>query len=473
MARKRLHALFTFVLAVLLVLTLLVVFQSSVSKAAPVAQEEGQTYIVKAGDSLYEISGQFYGKPANWPAIVEATNAKAAQDKSFATITNPSSLNVGQKLWIPSPTVSQPTAAATPATKPTPTPIAPKTAISTTPRVFFTEPSNGASVPLTFTAAMSATGLIVEKSGEIHSGAGHMHILVDTDFVPAGDVIINDAQHIHFGKGQLTAPITLTPGIHVLHLQFANGAHIALDGPQYRDTITVTAAATSTQPAVHFVEPHTGATVPPNFMVKMAATGLTVEKSGEIHSGAGHMHILVDTDFVPAGDVIINDAQHIHFGKGQLTTPITLTPGIHVLHLQFANGAHIALDGPQYRDTITVTVAPTSTQPAVHFVEPLDGAIVPPKFAVKMAASHLTVEPAGEIHSGAGHMHILVDTDFVPAGDVIINDAQHIHFGKGQLTTTLTLDPGVHILHLQFANGAHVALDGLQYRDTITVTVKQ
>ncbi len=472
MVRKRLHALFTFVLALLLVMTLLVVFQARVSKAAPVAQADGQTYIVKAGDSLYQISGQFYGEPTKWQTIVEATNARAAQDKSFTSITNPALLKIGQKLWIPKPTVTQQTAAAT-AEKPTPAPVATKPATSNAPRVFFRQPSNGAIVPLTLTAAMSATGLIVEKSGDIHSGAGHMHILLDTDFVPAGDVIINDAQHLHFGKGQLTAPITLTLGIHVLRLQFANGAHIALDGPQYRDTITVTAATTNTQAAVHFVEPHTGATMPSNFMVKMAATGLIVEKSGEIHSGAGHMHILVDTDFVPAGDVIINDAQHLHFGKGQLTTPITLTHGIHVLRLQFANGAHIALDGPQYRDTMTVTVAPTSTQAAVHFVEPLNGAIVSPTFDVKMAATNLTVEPAGEIHPNAGHMHILVDTDFVAPGNVMINDAHHLHFGKGQLTTTLALGPGVHILHLQFANGAHVALDGIQYRDTITVTVKK
>jgi len=296
--------------------------------------------------------------------------------------------------------------------------------------------------------------------------------LVDSDFVPAGDVIINDEQHKHFGKGQLTTPITLTPGIHVLHLQFANGAHIALDGPQYRDTITVTVAATATYQAVHFVAPANGATVAPKFVVKMAATGLTVEPAGEIHPDAGHMHILVDSDFVPAGDVIINDEQHKHFGKGQLTTPITLTPGIHVLHLQFANGAHIALDGPQYRDTITVTVAATTTNQAVHFVAPANGATVPPKFEVKMAATGLTVEPAGEIHPNAGHMHILVDTDFVSPGDVIINDEQHKHFGKGQLTTPITLTPGIHVLRLQFTNGAHIALVGPQYRDTITVTVK-
>jgi hypothetical protein len=70
-------------------------------------------------------------------------------------------------------------------------------------------------------------------------------------------------------------------------------------------------------------------------------------------------------------------------------------------------------------------------------------------------------------------MHILVDADFVPPGEVLIFDEQHLHFGQGQLTTTLALDPGEHVLRLQFANGAHIALDGEQYQDTITVTVEE
>ena len=95
------------------------------------------------------------------------------------------------------------------------------------------------------------------------------------------------------------------------------------------------------------------------------------------------MHILVDTDFAPPGEVILTDAQHLHYGKGELTTTLALDPGVHVLHLQFANGAHIALDGDQYRDTITVTVASTTpvassaaAAPGVHFVTPATGATV-------------------------------------------------------------------------------------------------
>ena len=58
---------------------------------------------------------------------------------------------------------------------------------------------------------------------------------------------------------------------------------------------------------------------------------------------------MVDTDFVAPGDVIISDELHKHFGQGQLTTILELKPGVHVLRLQFGNGAHIALDGPHTR----------------------------------------------------------------------------------------------------------------------------
>ncbi|MFZ4662334.1 MAG: DUF4399 domain-containing protein [Caldilineaceae bacterium] len=449
--------------------------------AAPLRQTtpsaaDGQEYIVQAGDSLSEISRRFYGQPNAYSAIVEATNAKAESDPRFSPITNPSRIQVGQRLWLPNtadlPLITADAEASQPA--PTATPVTTATAPSPTsgPTVRFVTPDAGATVPPTFTVAMTATGLTVEPAGAINENAGHFHILVDTDFVEAGEVIINDAQHLHYGKGQFTTTLNLEPGEHVLRLQFANGAHIALDGPAYQDTITVTVAGDTAEPSVRFATPINGATVPPTFTVAMTATGLTVEPAGAINENAGHFHILVDTDFVEAGEVIINDAQHLHYGKGQYTTTLNLEPGEHVLRLQFANGAHIALDGPAYQDTITVTVSEAmNAEPTVRFVTPLDGATVPPTFTVAMSATGLLVEPAGEIHAGAGHFHILIDTDFVPAGDVIINDDQHRHYGKGQYTTTLNLEPGVHVLRLQFADGAHIAQEGAAYQDTITVTV--
>ncbi len=341
------------------------------------------------------------------------------------------------------------------------------------PSVRFAGPADGDTVSSPFEVTMEATGLIVEPSGEINQGAGHFHILVDTPFVDAGAVIPTDEQHLHYGQAQTTATLELPPGEHTLRLQFADGAHIALEGEAYQDTITVIVEEGAQAPSVRFAEPADGATVSSPFDVTMEATGLIVEPSGEINQGAGHFHILVDTPFVDAGAVIPTDEQHLHYGQAQTTATLELTPGEHTLRLQFADGAHIALEGEAYRDTITVIVEEGAQSPSVRFAEPADGATVSSPFEVTMEATGLVVEPSGEINQGAGHFHILVDAPFVDAGAVIPTDDQHLHYGKGQTTATLELPPGEHTLRLQFADGAHIALEGEAYRDTITVIVEE
>jgi hypothetical protein len=81
-----------------------------------------QTYVVKKGDWLSSIAQQFYGNSKNWQPIIDATNAAAKSDKSLAAISDPTRLEVGQKLCIPNaktspgstPVVAQPTPAAAP-----------------------------------------------------------------------------------------------------------------------------------------------------------------------------------------------------------------------------------------------------------------------------------------------------------------------------------------------------------------------
>ena len=119
------------------------------------------------------------------------------------------------------------------------------------------------------------------------------------------------------------------------------------------------------------------------------------------------------------------------------------------------------------------TVTPTDTEPmqmGIHFAAPQQGAHVTSPFVVAMSPGGMIIEPAGKVHEGAGHFHILIDTDYVPPSALIPVDNNHHHFGQGQMTTTLDLAPGVYTLRLQFANGEHIALDGAQYQDTITVT---
>jgi hypothetical protein len=65
------------------------------------AQGSGQAYVVQPGDWLAKIAVTFYDEATMWPAIVAATNAKAREDSSYATIEDPNLIEVGQKLWIP------------------------------------------------------------------------------------------------------------------------------------------------------------------------------------------------------------------------------------------------------------------------------------------------------------------------------------------------------------------------------------
>lgn len=87
----------------LLLLMLLLALASSVAVAAPPAQDGGETYTIQADDWLSKLADKFLGDVFAWPAIWEATNAKAAEDPTYARIIDPNIIEVGQVLYIPSP----------------------------------------------------------------------------------------------------------------------------------------------------------------------------------------------------------------------------------------------------------------------------------------------------------------------------------------------------------------------------------
>ena len=70
--------------------------------AAPPAQDGGQVYTVALADSMWSIAEKYLGNGAAYPAIVEATNKKNAEDSSFTKITDPGLIRPGWKLYIPS-----------------------------------------------------------------------------------------------------------------------------------------------------------------------------------------------------------------------------------------------------------------------------------------------------------------------------------------------------------------------------------
>lgn len=108
---------------------------------------------------------------------------------------------------------------------------------------------------------------------------------------------------------------------------------------------------------VYFVEPKDKAEVKKTFHVKMWVEGrkLCVAGAESADKTCGHQHILIDAGPVPAGQVIPADATHLHYGKMQMETDLTLTPGKHKLTLQFADFAHRSY-GEKLSQTIEVTV---------------------------------------------------------------------------------------------------------------------
>jgi hypothetical protein len=109
----------------------------------------------------------------------------------------------------------------------------------------------------------------------------------------------------------------------------------------------------------------------------------------------------------------------------------------------------------------------------VSFKAPKDGAVVAQKFRVKFGVKGKKIRPALEDVNDkkSGHHHLIIDGAFIPEGQVVPTDERHLHFGKGQTQTEVTLPPGEHTLTLQLADGAHLSY-GEKFSKTIKVTVK-
>jgi hypothetical protein len=109
-----------------------------------------------------------------------------------------------------------------------------------------------------------------------------------------------------------------------------------------------------------------------------------------------------------------------------------------------------------------------------YFVNLKDGDTVTSPFKVVFGLSpNMGVAPAGVEKENVGHHHILVDTTLSPEEmtQPLIVDEHHIHFGKGQTETMMTLPPGKHTLQLVLANWTHIPFDPPVQSEVITITV--
>jgi len=106
-------------------------------------------------------------------------------------------------------------------------------------KVMFKNLKNNQSVSSPVKVEMGVEKMKVDTAGPVVDASGHFHIFIDAeDSYPDGQMIPKDSTHLHYGKGQTSADVQLTPGKHKLTLQFADGLHRSY-GSKMASTVTV------------------------------------------------------------------------------------------------------------------------------------------------------------------------------------------------------------------------------------------
>lgn len=107
---------------------------------------------------------------------------------------------------------------------------------------------------------------------------------------------------------------------------------------------------------LYFISPQDGATLASPVTVRFGLKGMGIAPAGIAMENTGHHHLLIDTVLPPLDRPVPADAQHVHFGKGQTETVVTLAPGTHRLQLLLGDYLHLPHDPPVVSESITITV---------------------------------------------------------------------------------------------------------------------
>ena len=118
-------------------------------------------------------------------------------------------------------------------------------AASSSPKVFFVEPADGATVKSPVHLKFGIQGMEISPvpAGDVTAarpGMVHHHVGVDTDCLPPGTAIPKAAPWVHFGKGDAEMDMQLPPGQHKLALEVGDDMHVTQPG--MCTTITVNVA---------------------------------------------------------------------------------------------------------------------------------------------------------------------------------------------------------------------------------------
>lgn len=91
--------------------------------------------------------------------------------------------------------------------------------------VYIIDPTAGAKVKNPLRVRFGLRGMGIAPAGVAVENTGHHHLLIDGEAPAPGQPIPNDSTHLHFGKGQTEAELTLPVGKHRLQLVLGDHLH--------------------------------------------------------------------------------------------------------------------------------------------------------------------------------------------------------------------------------------------------------
>lgn len=415
--------------------------------------------------------------------------------------------------------------------------------------VYFVGLRDGATVQRRLRIRFGLRNMGIAPAGSDRENSGHHHLLIDTDLPPLDQPIPNDFNHLHFGNGETETIITLSPGQHTLQLLLADGDHVPHDPPvaSARIRVNVVEAVAAPKPATepnstpatppapsaapppdsappaaptpphaaahehggpasaagsspptsvtpdaappvapsqpststtsparqptpspagaeaYFVDLQDGASVPSQVTVTFGLRNMHVVPAGFVYANSGHYHLLIDADVPPLDQPIPEDANHLHFDKGQKQAVLTLTPGEHTLQLLLGDKDNFAHAPPVLSPRITVRVAdrPRNRKPSprgakAFFIGQQNGDRIPTTVTLRFGVDNMDITRVGAARDSA-HYHLLIDRELPPLDQPIPQDANHLDFPDGQTQAKITLTPGEHTLQLLLGDDNHMA----------------
>jgi Domain of unknown function (DUF4399) len=133
-------------------------------------------------------------------------------------------------------------------------------------RVFFVEPTEGATVGKTFKVRFGLAGMQIAPAGSNVPNSGHHHLYIDAEPPLDGERIPSDFNHLHYGAGQTEAEVTLPVGDHTLQLVLGDANHVPHVPPVISGELHIHVVDKEAAPAV-------AAEPPPKAVAQRPGTG--------------------------------------------------------------------------------------------------------------------------------------------------------------------------------------------------------